>query len=90
MSIKTRRERRIEALTAFGHSLGMALSIEKWRVVRDILATCILGYLAYIGTAPQIGVFFIGVINTVTVAELYKAIKAVQRKEQQRPQTDSD
>lgn len=60
------------------------MSDEKWRVAQDFAATIVLGALAFYAMRMSypltslVATLGIGVLNTITVGQLYKAVREVQ------------
>lgn len=77
MSYQT--DRRL-TITAVITDIVAEMRVPKLIVYKEIIATVALAALAYQGRAPTIGVAMIGIINTVSVAELYSAWRRVQAK----------
>lgn len=73
-----RHDPRTQTLTIFFEEVIQTMNLEKWVIIKELIATVILGFLAFRGISPAIAVFFIGVINTVSIAELYRAFRQVQ------------
>lgn len=59
------------------------MRLEKWELVQEAFVSVLLASLAFEGIAPVISVSFIGIINTLTLGELYRAYRQVQAKNRQ-------